>query len=164
MGLTHFMLFFFLGIFHFSFAKECPGCSKITDVNDPIAIQYLGNKIKDVTPKGTNDEQTELVRIKEIKKQVVKGVIYMYDFEARGLKSNSPYECKLVLVQQEWLGVKEVKEYDCKVISSEEEERSISEEEDFLTEIENNLTPTSFKFNKKKYAQCMKRAAIKCLL
>lgn len=134
----HLMVFFSLGLFHSSLAKACLGCAINADLNDPAAFQYLNNKLAKVAPNGLEtEEQAVLVRITELKKQVVEGMIYTYDFEARGLKSNTLYECKLVVLLKEWLGSEEVEEYHCKVVPSHKQKRSLPGAE-FLIDAENN--------------------------
>ncbi|CAH1390614.1 unnamed protein product [Nezara viridula] len=138
MGPMHLMVFFLLGLFHSSLAKACLGCSTNGEVNDPAAFQYISNKLQNVAPKGMeNEEQAVLVRIKELKKQVVEGMIYTYGFEAKGLKSNSLYECKLVVLLKEWMGVEEVEEYNCKFVSSNKQKRSLPGSE-FVIDAESN--------------------------
>lgn len=134
----HLMVFFLLGFFHSSLAKACLGCSTDVVINEPAAFQYLSYQLQTITPKGLeNDGEVELVRIKELKRQVVEGMLYTFDFEVRGSKSNSLYECKLAILLKAWLGVEEVQEYNCEVVPSKKQKRSLPGSE-FLIDAENN--------------------------
>ncbi|MCK0538907.1 cystatin domain-containing protein, partial [Alcanivorax quisquiliarum] len=138
MGPMHLMVFLLLGLFQSSLARACVGCPYNVDVNDPAANQRLKSKLQHAAPKGlATNEMVELVRIKELKEQVVAGFIYSYDFEARGLKSNSLYDCKFVIFEQAWLHREEVKEYRCRVVPSHKQKRSLPGSE-FMIDAEKN--------------------------
>ncbi|XP_014285768.1 uncharacterized protein [Halyomorpha halys] len=120
MALNHFIVLFLLGFVHFSLGKECVGCSKNIDITDQAVHDYLSKKLhelKDVIPKGTiNDKELELVRIKNGQEQVVAGIQYSYQFEAKGINTKQMYNCNLTVLRQPWLVSEKVTKYSCNLL------------------------------------------------
>ncbi|XP_014285799.1 uncharacterized protein [Halyomorpha halys] len=121
MGLNHFFVLFLLGFIHFSIGKQCIGCSKKIYIN-PTVYKYLIKKLhelKNVIPRGTiNNEELELLQIKNAQQKIVAGIQNSYEFEAKGLNTSEIYNCNLTVQKQPWSGLEKVTEFSCIPISN----------------------------------------------
>ncbi|CAH1390598.1 unnamed protein product [Nezara viridula] len=77
-----------------------PGGIVDHEINDHKIFNDLANILKTITPNELKKENGMiLVKLTKAQSQVVRGIRWIYEFEAIGLSSNILYSCKLVLLK-----------------------------------------------------------------
>nr|BAN20819.1 cysteine-type endopeptidase [Riptortus pedestris] len=103
MGSLHLFCFLLVvGAIGSTNAGLCAGCPEDKDPNDAEVRNHLTKVVKIQNAK-SNDEDLNIVEVKEAKSQVVAGIKWIIKFVAQGAKSKKLYECETSWVNQAWV-------------------------------------------------------------